>query len=177
MKKLIPVMIATVLSVAFTSTIQAEHHKVELSEHLKPLKWITGTWVLEYENEEGVKVIREESFTPSVSGHVINRTLKVFRDGELANKAQTTIYYNISKQKIMGLTVNSNGLNLISTYAVSNSEIVIDWHGTSLEGKKYSGKVVRESVDQNSHKAHQLDRVYDGEKVDDNKDVIFTRKK
>lgn len=177
MKKLIQTIVVTALAVAFINTTQAEHHKVHLSDNLKPLEWLIGHWTNEGESNQGMKWKSESKWTVAVGGHAIVREGKLSPEGQDVILSKTIYTYDNARKAIVNLYIDNRGWTSTGQIWVSESKMITRWNGSTPEGGTGVGTNIIEKIDNDSVKYQEIDRVYDGQVMEDGTAQIAKRKK
>jgi hypothetical protein len=142
-----------------------EGHGFQLIEELEPLQFQIGSWVLEWEGDNGVKHKMTSTNEVEAKGHAIRKSGQYYRDGEHMGQWINLIF--VKDGKITQITVGGRGNYSEETVTLQDDTVVFKSEGTRQNGDTYSHETHSKMVDENSVTSQRVNIVVNGEARDD----------
>jgi hypothetical protein len=155
---------ATVYTAA--TTVHADHH-LQLSEELKPLQFLVGSWFMEWEGDDGVASKITLSVQPDAQGHVLRSSGEWLRDGETGVSWFELFFDKGQSQGLTKISVVSNGARAQGSTNMQDGMLVTKAEGTNRSGDKIRYETHLKMVDENTITSQRVNIVVNGEARDD----------
>ena len=159
-------LLCVIATLSVVTTSYADHH-LQLGDELKPLQFLVGEWVLEFEGNDGVMHKITTSSKPDAGGHVLRTSGQWHRDGELRVSWFTLRYAEGDSGGIKTMNIISNGSKSEGSTALRDGTLVSEFEGNSPNGDKMSYETHIKMLDEDTFTSQRVNIVVNGEARND----------
>ena len=170
-------IICFVAVLTFVSGVASAHpgHDSQLSEELRPLQFMIGDWVAEWESDEAMKWKIAREIESEAGGHAIRESGRVYRDGELISAWVDLTCFKDGQ--LIEIRVGPNGVYSEGNVTANDGTVVTKVNRTNRRGGNIRFEQHSKMVDENSFTTQRVNIVTDGEPRDAWSPVTFRRLK